>query len=184
MKSYSPGFLLIISWLGLLVSAADVQSSQLLQITNLNGTATFSWPLAASNFVLQTTASPGTSNTWTDLLLQTNQVGNQIKASMVLTNSQQFFRLRTPASSPFIPLFSFAAFYNLDLEINLGAGMLINGRVHSNQNIWATGSGSGASMLNFSGLVDAVGTIETNRSPLDPAYAPHAGYVSFKDIAV
>ena len=35
-----------------------------------------------------------------------------------------------------IPVFQFAVFYNLDLDIEPGAPMTINGKVFSNQNIW------------------------------------------------
>ena len=65
-----------------------------------------------------------------------------------------------------IPLFQFAIFYNMDMEINPGAAMIINGRVHSNHNIWATGSSSGAP-LTFNMSVDATGIATNSPSPLD-----------------
>ncbi|MEI9863791.1 MAG: hypothetical protein WDN00_04405 [Limisphaerales bacterium] len=37
-----------------------------------------------------------------------------------------------------VPLFQFAVFYNMDLEMNPGSAMIINGRVHSNNRIYAT----------------------------------------------
>ena len=185
MKSRFLKLYLTVVLFWLFVTAVDVQSVELLQITNSDGEVTFSWPLVASNFVLQTTTGLDTSNGWTDLVLPTNVIGNRINASLALTNPQQLFRLRVPAASPAIPIFSLAIFYNLDLEINPGAGMAVNGRVHSNQNIWATGNGSGVSSLNFLGLVDAVGTIITTRSPLDPYYSPVTNsHVNFKNFAV
>jgi hypothetical protein len=70
-----------------------------------------------------------------------------------------------------IPLFQFAIFYNMDLEINPGAGMNVNGHVHSNDAIWATGSGSGASALVFSNYVEAASGVFLQRSTNDPSTA-------------
>jgi hypothetical protein len=68
-----------------------------------------------------------------------------------------------------IPLFQFAIFYNMELEINPGAGMLINGHVHSNGNIWATGSGTTlTTQLIFANSVDGAGTVSNVPSSLDP----------------
>ena len=53
------------------------------------------------------------------------------------------------------------------MEINPGASMTVNGRVHSNYNIWATGSSSG-SPLDFNGTVDASGFVTNSPSLLDP----------------
>lgn len=71
-----------------------------------------------------------------------------------------------------VPLFQFAIFYNQDMEINPGPAMTINGRVHSNFNIWATGSGSG-SPLTFGDSVDATGFVTNTPSPLDPQNYGH-----------
>ncbi len=76
-----------------------------------------------------------------------------------------------------IPIFQFAIFYNMDLEINPGAAMTINGKVHSNDNIYATGNSSSAP-LTFSDLVEAAGQYYSNRSPLDPS-ASRSGNVDF-----
>jgi hypothetical protein len=78
-----------------------------------------------------------------------------------------------------IPLFQFAIFYNMDLEINPGAGMNINGHVHSNNNIWATGSSSG-SPLEFADIVDAAGSISNVSGPLDPQNN-RSGNVTYDD---
>jgi hypothetical protein len=78
-----------------------------------------------------------------------------------------------------IPLFQFAIFYNMDLEINPGAAMTVNGHVHSNNNIWATGSGSGANALVFSSDVDAAGTVSNLPSPLDPQNQSRSGNVTY-----
>jgi hypothetical protein len=79
-----------------------------------------------------------------------------------------------------IPLFQFAIFYNMDLEINPGANMNINGRVHSNNNIYATGAGGGNS-LTFSSIVDASQQFNLTPDPLDPQNTGRSGNVSFTD---
>ena len=66
-----------------------------------------------------------------------------------------------------IPVFQFAIFYNLDLEINPGSAMTINGRVHCNDMIYATGSSSG-SPLTFSDVVEASQQVNKFSSPNDP----------------
>jgi len=60
-----------------------------------------------------------------------------------------------------LPLFQYAVFYNLNLEMDPGQPMVIAGPVFSNQGLWA-----GASTLTFSSTVQAVGT--TNTSATDP----------------
>jgi hypothetical protein len=71
-----------------------------------------------------------------------------------------------------IPLFQFAIFYNLDMEINPGSAMTVNGRVHSNYNIWATGTSAG-SPLRFGGTVDASGFATNTPNLLDPQNYGH-----------
>jgi hypothetical protein len=51
-----------------------------------------------------------------------------------------------------IPLFQFAVFYNMDLEIDPGAGMIITGPVYSNGGIW-----TGSTYLTNVSSVSAVG---------------------------
>jgi len=60
-----------------------------------------------------------------------------------------------------IPLFQFAIFYNMDLEIDPGAAMTIKGSVWSNGGIW-----SGTPNVSYSSTVSAVGKIY---------YAPNNG---------
>jgi hypothetical protein len=60
-----------------------------------------------------------------------------------------------------IPLFQFAVFYNMDLEIDPGQDMTIKGAVWSNGGIW-----TGSTLLTLSNMVSAVG-IATNCIP-DP----------------
>jgi len=63
-----------------------------------------------------------------------------------------------------IPLFQFAIFYNLDLEIHPGPDMEITGRVHGNEDIYLQ---PGAN-LTFREDVTAAGTILDGKKPGDP----------------
>src|ERR1019366_5729053 len=67
-----------------------------------------------------------------------------------------------------IPLFQFAVFYNMDLEIDPGSGMLIRGAVWSNGGIW-----TGSTVLTNANTVSAVG-IATNTAN-DPFCAGYVG---------
>ncbi|MGH7989479.1 MAG: hypothetical protein ACREDS_04690, partial [Limisphaerales bacterium] len=60
-----------------------------------------------------------------------------------------------------IPLFQFAIFYNMNLEVDPGSGMNIGGPVFCNDSIWT------AANLTFSNSVTAGGTINSNNIP-DP----------------
>jgi len=53
-----------------------------------------------------------------------------------------------------IPLFQFAVFYNMNLEIDPGAAMVLNGPVFSNQGLWA-----GTANITFNSTVAAAGWI-------------------------
>lgn len=77
-----------------------------------------------------------------------------------------------------IPVFQYAIFYNMDLEINPGAAFNIAGRVHSNNNIYATGSSS-AAPLTFSNYVEAATKYYSTPSPLDPNNVGRSGNVNF-----
>ena len=78
-----------------------------------------------------------------------------------------------------IPVFQYAVFYNVVLEINPGAAFSINGRVHCNTNIFCTGSGTGTGQLFFLIPVDLSGTYTNNPSPADPQnYGKRTGNVS------
>jgi hypothetical protein len=67
----------------------------------------------------------------------------------------------------YIPVFQFAIFYNMDLEINPGSTFNVNGKVHSNNDIYATGASS-SNPLTFSDLVEYADSYSSTRSPLDP----------------
>lgn len=63
-----------------------------------------------------------------------------------------------------IPIFQFAIFYAMDLEINPGAAMNITGKVHGNSDLYVAPSAS----LSFQDDVAATGKIFFNRHPDDP----------------
>jgi len=62
-----------------------------------------------------------------------------------------------------IPVFQFAIFYAMDLEINPGPVMKVTGKVHSNANLYT----APVSGLEFMDDVTAVGNIYSNRAPGD-----------------
>ncbi|MBI5385760.1 MAG: hypothetical protein HZA90_13860 [Verrucomicrobia bacterium] len=63
-----------------------------------------------------------------------------------------------------IPVFQFAIFYNMDLEINPGPVMTISGPVHGNQNIYLQPQ----NVLTFESDVTAAGQIIHDKKPGDP----------------
>lgn len=63
-----------------------------------------------------------------------------------------------------IPLFQFAIFYNMDMEINPSPAMVVTGRVHGNSNIYTLPSTS----LTFSNDITASGLIYQTNMPTDP----------------
>ncbi|HEX7860847.1 MAG TPA: hypothetical protein VF773_11000 [Verrucomicrobiae bacterium] len=75
-----------------------------------------------------------------------------------------------------IPVFQFAIFYTMDLEINPGPDMTINGRVHSNGEIYTRPNSS----VTYLDHVTAVRNINLFQSPLDPSGRPTTGVVQFK----
>jgi hypothetical protein len=64
-----------------------------------------------------------------------------------------------------IPVFQFAIFYNMDLEINPGPNMKVTGRVHGNANINA----QPVNTLTFMSHVTAVGSIIHDKHTNDPS---------------
>ena len=62
-----------------------------------------------------------------------------------------------------IPVYQFAIFYNVNLEIQPGANMVVNGRVHGNANLYVDPSAT----LTFKSDVTAVGTIADAKAPGD-----------------
>ena len=64
-----------------------------------------------------------------------------------------------------IPVFQFAIFYNMDLEINPGPNMNITGKVHGNADLY-TAPGA---ILNYLSDVTSVGSLLRRRHPDDPS---------------
>ena len=78
----------------------------------------------------------------------------------VTAGVKQDFQLAT------IPIFQFAIFYTLDLEINPSPAMTVSGKVHSNQGIYA----APVTSLLFKDSVTAAAQINFNRMTNDPQY--------------
>jgi len=121
------------------------QTSPTLQIVNTNENAALSWAGgSAPLFSLQTTTNLSPPITWTDLA----SVAGTGNTNVPIANPQQFFRL-----AQVLPIFQFAIFYNLDLEIAAAQTFTITGPVFSNGGIW-----SGSTTITFANTVSAVGT--------------------------
>jgi hypothetical protein len=74
-----------------------------------------------------------------------------------------------------IPLYQFAIFYNVNMEICPGQPMAITGPVFCNQSIW-----EGSSQASFSSTVTAVGTNDSLASdPFATSYAPQSVPATF-----
>jgi hypothetical protein len=65
-----------------------------------------------------------------------------------------------------VPIFQFAIFYNMDMEVNPGANMTVGGRTHGNANIYVQ---PGAT-LTFNGDVTGAGEIIHAKKPGDPLF--------------
>ena len=74
-----------------------------------------------------------------------------------------------------IPIFQFAVFYNVPLEVHPGADMMVTGPVHCNTNIYLT---PGAA-LTFNGDVTSSGTIYQTWNPLSPLGPYFSGTIDF-----
>ncbi len=111
-------------------------------ISAANGTASLSWPLTAYYYLLQSSTNLSGSNAWLNVAtaslvstlvtaapFKTNMVGNNFVITQSVANTPQFFRLKSPV---FIPVFSFAIFYDGLLEFTLTPDMVPNGSVHAN----------------------------------------------------
>ncbi len=172
---------MISAFLLLLPQITSAQFTPSLYITNLNGQVSIALPASATNFILQSASSLDSSNSWTDTSVGRIPNGGGYVFFPVGTNSSQFFRLREPSDllpGQLVPIFQFGIYYNLDLEINPAAPMVVNGQVHGNDNIWATGLGS-SNPLVFSNLVYAAGSVSNSPSPLDPINIGRSGHVIY-----
>ncbi|MDX1951921.1 MAG: hypothetical protein SFY81_07030 [Verrucomicrobiota bacterium] len=120
---------------------------------------------------------------WGYTTLQSQYSGLRGMASTyrIIANARST-NLRSPAAAGLrqeiqvasIPLFQFAIFYSMDLEINPGPNMNITGRVHSNADIYSHPQAT----LNYLDHVTAVGQIKLTKHPNDPLNRPF-GSVNF-----
>ena len=74
-----------------------------------------------------------------------------------------------------IPLFQFAIFYNVDLEIDPGPNMTVTGRVHSNANIYEMPDAN----LTYQSDITASGNILVQHAPGDPQTNPGGGSIVY-----
>ena len=164
--------ILIILFAMLLSLAADAQIAATMKIAKTSNQVALSWSGDLSLYYLQTSTNLLRSNSW--VTISTNW-GISGATNMTMTRPQQYFRVvqYTPT-----PIFGFGIFYTLDLEMNPGISMTINGRVHSNNNIYATGEGTAYPLI-FSTNVEAVQKVYLSQSPLDPSYGNRSGNVIF-----
>ncbi len=86
----------------------------------------------------------------------------QCTVTSTATTSNQPYAVAATVQQKFqlaaIPIFQFAVFYNLNMEIDPGATMTITGPVFSNDGIWARGFGS------YNSSFSSVGAVNTSSS--------------------
>ena len=151
------GFLLIAVLLVLSGLTATAQIPVSLQIVATNGTvAVFSSSNSVGAYGIgqfETTTNLSPPIVWTKGSANFEVLGGGMLFNSPATNAQEFFPIFS-----ILPRFSnFAIFYNLNMEIDPGQPMDVNGPVFCNAGIWA-----GASALTFNSMVDAVGQVVTN----------------------
>ena len=124
-----------------------------LQIAVTNGTVVVSLPTNSSNLYglaqLETTTNLSPPIVWT----AGNWISGPVLFNSPATNSQQFFRFWQE-----FPVFEFAIFYNLNMEMDPTPTMVVNGPVFGNQSMWITCING----LTFNSTVQAVGTVTLN----------------------
>lgn len=154
--------------------ATEVESlSPEMRVTSSNDFITIQWPTATSNLTLETICEFPASNGWAAVTNLQAEVGGEAAVTLPVTNTQQFYRLEGPYTC-FIPIFSFAIFYNELLEFTWSATMTVRGRVHANADIYVGSS----SDLSFSNTVTAGGMI-TNRSWAGRAQDQYVGSINY-----
>jgi hypothetical protein len=178
IKSFSTlaSFLAILLAIGGQASRSPAQTLAL-SLTNAPNTATLTWPLTNFYSVLQSTTNLVSTNSWISEAtaaplpfygptygapLTTNVTSAGISFASSAVNPQKFYRLN---NSFFVPLSSFAIFYNGLLEFTMCETMAINGPVHANGPIYVGSS----SALFFN---SSVTTTSTLTSPADDGNGP------------
>lgn len=70
----------------------------------------------------------------------------------------------------FVPLFQFAVFYNMDMEFNPGADMILSGPIHANGNLIARCQTNRTNTIRFADRVSASGGFYANHGHKGPTY--------------
>ena len=152
------------------LSAENAQFGQY-EFTDGQGNAgrTFVYSTAASQYAVLTAQYRGLSGYASSFRVISN--ARQLNTPFPVSGAVlQEFQVAT------IPLFQFAIFYNVDLEINPSPTMTITGPVHGNQDIYISPS----SVLTFNNDITASGTINNNRMSLDPSTPATGGSIVFQ----
>jgi hypothetical protein len=164
---------------------ASLASPSLLGQTNYDGTP---WPVRyvfsdANGLTNQISVIPG--QVQSSLLPVGSEYSNLLGFNWYWTN----IAIATPIGQPYtvsatvtqvvnfssIPIFQYAIFYDINLEIAPGQPMTINGPVFSDAGIWA-----GSQLTTFSSTVGAVNQVNvTDTDPFDPGYKPQNGGPTF-----
>ncbi|HEY1716839.1 MAG TPA: hypothetical protein VGH42_00930, partial [Verrucomicrobiae bacterium] len=142
---------------------ATAQIPRTLQIAVTNGTVTVSSQNSPGTFFgeLETTTNLSPPIVWSGT--PSPSLVSGVNSNFPVVGSQAFFRLLQVW-----PLFQFAIFYNVNMEIDPGNVMTVNGPVFCNAGIWA-----GSQTLTFNSSVDAVGVVSTDI--LDPFSQNYTG---------
>ena len=147
-----------------------------LQISKTGNLVSVSWPSWNTNAaVLQTTTNLSLGNNWTTLPNQPVESATYYTSGVYYARSmavlpqfdRQFFRL-TGVGTVRLPVFSFAIFYNDQLEFTQTAPLNVQGRVHANGPI-CLGAAAG-NTLRFTKTVSTASSI---------VYSNMGGYSSF-----
>jgi hypothetical protein len=166
VKKFVP--LAVVLFLLFRLALTSQTSAPVLAITNNNGKMALEWTGGPdSPFSLQATTdlSRISSNsyapiTWTELSIGSGTGSFSLPAT---TNQQRFFRL-----APMLPIFQYAIFYNMDLEIATASVLNIQGPVFSDGGLW-----SGSTVLTFASTVSAAGVVTNSAN--DPFCAGYNG---------
>ncbi|MBA3849630.1 MAG: hypothetical protein C0502_06495 [Opitutus sp.] len=70
----------------------------------------------------------------------------------------------------FVPLFQFAVFYNMDMEFNPGADMVVSGPIHANGNLIARSQTARTNTIRFTDRVSVSGGFYANHGHKGPTY--------------
>ena len=156
----------------LLNLTAEAQIAATLQIAKTNNQVALAWSsVVPALYNLQSATNLASPIHWNGSSIRWGTAGGS--TNFTPTDSIKFYRIVQS-----VPVFELAVFYNLDLEMNPGVAMTINGAVRGNQNIYATGNSS-SSPLTFAASVESAQQINQFSSPLDPRSPARSSNVVF-----